>query len=57
MALNPYFIACAVFMIVTIAMIVFGRYLWALPFAGSSLALYFLGMSRDAGGTGGGHAR
>ena len=50
MSLNPYFIAAAFFVFVAVFMLVTGRYVWSLPFAGGALALYFMGMSNESEG-------
>jgi len=54
--MNPYYIGAAFLVFVAVAMIVFAKYLWSLPFFGGALAMYFLGASKDADG-GDGDAR
>ncbi|MGD9663839.1 MAG: hypothetical protein AB7U34_01305 [Novosphingobium sp.] len=46
--MNLYFIACAVFALATVALIVGQHFYTALPFAGASAALYFFAMSKSA---------
>lgn len=46
--MNLYFVACGLFVIATIALVVGGQYYTALPFAGGAAALYFFAMSKSA---------
>lgn len=45
--LNPYFIGTAFLLIIGALLLFTNKMLWALPFGGGALVLYFLGMSRD----------
>jgi hypothetical protein len=45
--LNPYFIGTAFLLIIAALFLFTHKMLWALPFGGGALVLYFLGMSRD----------
>lgn len=45
--LNPYFIGAAFLVIIGVLLLFTQKMLWALPFGGGALVLYFLGMSRD----------
>ncbi|MCB2049685.1 MAG: hypothetical protein KDE32_15900 [Novosphingobium sp.] len=46
--LNPYFLGCAAMVAVALFVFVMRQSLWALPFAGAALGLFFLGMSQEA---------
>jgi hypothetical protein len=44
---NPYFLGTAFLVIVAVLFLFTRQWLWALPFGGGALVLFFLGMSRD----------
>lgn len=44
---NPYFLGVAGLLVVGGIFLLTRQWLWALPFGGGALVLYFLGMSRD----------
>jgi len=44
---NPYFLGSACLVVVAIIVFLTRQSLWALPFAGGALGLYFLGMSQE----------
>ena len=44
---NPYFLGVAGMLVVGGIFLLTAKWLWALPFGGGALVLYFLGMSRD----------
>jgi len=52
--MNVYYLAGAVLVVVGIAMLATGRYVWSLPMFGAALALYFISRSLDSGANGGG---
>jgi hypothetical protein len=45
---NPYFLGSACLVAVALFVFVMRQSLWALPFAGAALGLFFLGMSQEA---------
>lgn len=44
---NPYFLGSAFLVIIGAILLFTHKMLWALPFGGGALVLFFLGMSRD----------
>ncbi len=43
---SPYFLGAAFLVIVAVLFLLTRQWMWALPFGGGALVLYFLGMSR-----------
>jgi hypothetical protein len=44
---SPYFLGAAFLVIVAVLFLFTRQWLWALPFGGGALVLYFLGMGRN----------
>ena len=54
---SPYYLGAAFMVVIGVFMAITGRYMWALPFFGGALVLFFLGKGQDMDSSGGGDAR